>query len=90
MLCSREQPGPEAGRLRVDGACICPIRSSPHCVDTGLHSAFSKLTTPLWHGSDWYGDNHLLPNVQDSLRAEESSDCWKSVHRSAKLILHQM
>jgi hypothetical protein len=75
------QPNRFACLLRV----VCAILPEPYRVDIG-HWAFSRLTTPLWHGSDWHEDNHLVPNFEALFgqeRAEISGKAFIALQSSA-------
>jgi len=59
---------------------------------TGALRRFSVayLYLPLTSSIDEQKDNHLLSNMRSSSRTGEICAFWKGVHRSAKLILHQI
>ena len=44
MLCSQEQSDRELVLLRVEGAYLCPIRSLPNLVDSGLYLQRCRLS----------------------------------------------
>src|SRR5258708_6453434 len=58
-----------------------PAKVSPSLIEEKGHAGITLDNYQILPPSS----NHIY-----TLRAEESNDFWKSVHRSAKLILHQL